>query len=60
MRIGVMGRPFGYESRPLEDTLKPTIDWYREMIDAGAFANYRSSDLSRVADSMRLASVWGC
>jgi dihydroflavonol-4-reductase len=49
----------GYECRPLEDTLQATIDWYLELINAGAFANSRSSDLSRIADSMRLASRLG-
>src|SRR6476646_9155499 len=46
----------GYESRPLDDTLQATIDWYLELIEEGAFADSQHSGLSRWADSMRLAS----
>jgi dihydroflavonol-4-reductase len=49
----------GYESRPLDDTLQATIDWYLELIEDGAFANSRGSGLSRWADSMRIASRFG-
>ena len=49
----------GYESRPLDDTLQATIDWYLELIEDGAFADSQHSGLSRWADSMRLASRLG-
>ena len=49
----------GYTSRPLNDTLKATIDWYAELIESGAFDESRASGLSRWADSMRLASRLG-
>ena len=49
-------RELGYRPRPLDETLRATIDWYRELIEAGAFADSRRSGLSRIADSMRLAS----
>ena len=49
----------GYESRPLDETLEATIDWYLELIEAGAFADSRGSGLSRWADSMRIASRLG-
>jgi dihydroflavonol-4-reductase len=49
----------GYDSRPLDDTLQETIDWYLELIEAGAFADARGSGLSRWADSMRMASRLG-
>src|SRR6201986_2551152 len=49
----------GYESRPLDDTIQETIDWYLELIEAGAFADSRGSGLSRIADSMNLASRLG-
>jgi hypothetical protein len=52
-------RELGYTSRPLDETLKATIEWYRELIDGGAFANSRGSGLSRIADSIRLASRVG-
>ena len=32
----------GYESRPLDDTLRATIDWYLELIEDGAFADSRA------------------
>jgi dihydroflavonol-4-reductase len=49
----------GYDTRPLDDTLKSTIDWYLELIEAGRFADSRGSGLSRWADSMRIASRLG-
>jgi hypothetical protein len=49
----------GYSPRPLDETLQNTIDWYKELIDDGAFADSRGSNLSRIADSMRLASRMG-
>jgi hypothetical protein len=49
----------GYRPRPLDETLRATIDWYRELIAADAFVDPHSSPLSRVADSMRLASRLG-
>lgn len=49
----------GYETRPLDDTLDATIEWYLELIEAGAFADSRVSGLSRWADSMRIASRLG-
>ncbi len=49
----------GYSPRPLDDTLEDTIGWYLELIEDGAFADSRGSNLSRLADSMRLASRLG-
>lgn len=49
----------GYESRPLDDTIQETIEWYLELIEDGAFADSSGSGLSRIADSMRLASRLG-
>jgi dihydroflavonol-4-reductase len=49
----------GYAPRPLDDTLQATIDWYLELIDTGRFKDSRGSNLSRLADSMRLASRLG-
>jgi dihydroflavonol-4-reductase len=52
-------RELGHHPRPLDQTLQATIDWYLELIEAGAFANSRGSGLSRIADSLRLASRLG-
>ncbi len=49
----------GYETRPLDDTLDATIQWYLDLIEAGAFADSSVSGLSRWADSMRIASKLG-
>lgn len=49
----------GYRPRPLDETLKATIAWYRELIDGHAFDDSGSSPLSRISDSMRLASRLG-
>jgi hypothetical protein len=52
-------KELGYDPRPLDQTLQETIDWYFELIDSGAFKETRGSNLSRIADSMRLASRLG-
>jgi hypothetical protein len=52
-------RELNYEPRPLDDTLQRTIEWYQELIEAQAFADSRGSGLSRIADSMRVASQLG-
>jgi dihydroflavonol-4-reductase len=52
-------KELGYDPRPLDHTLQATIDWYLELIESGAFADSRGSNLSRMADSMRLASRLG-
>jgi dihydroflavonol-4-reductase len=52
-------RELGFSARPLDETLEATIDWYRELIDAGAFGDEQSSPLSRMASGMRTASRLG-
>ena len=49
----------GTSTRPLDDMLQATIDWYLELIEGGAFAGSPGSGLSRWADSMRIASRLG-
>ena len=49
----------GYRPRPLDRTMRATIDWYLELIEAGAFNGSASSGLSRWADSMQMASRLG-
>src|SRR3954468_2302420 len=41
-------RELGFRSRPVEETLHDTIDWYQELIDAGAFDDAAASGLSRI------------
>ncbi len=49
----------GYRPRPLDRTMRATIDWYLDLIEDGAFADARGSGLSRWADSMQMASRLG-
>jgi dihydroflavonol-4-reductase len=44
-------KELGYKTRPLEKTLAATIDWSRELIEAGAFRG-------RGASAMSLGSAW--
>jgi len=39
--------------------IERTVEWYRELIEAGAFTDSPGSGLSRMADSMALASRFG-
>jgi dihydroflavonol-4-reductase len=49
----------GYKSRALDDTLQATIEWYLELIEDGAFDGCSDSGLSRMADSVQIASRLG-
>jgi hypothetical protein len=52
-------RELGYRARPLERTLRDTIDWYRELTDGGALRGGRPSALSAAAAGVRLAGRAG-
>ena len=52
-------RELDYTARPLEETLQATIDWYRELIDDGAFGDKSGSSLSRMAGGVQAASRVG-
>jgi dihydroflavonol-4-reductase len=49
----------GYTTRRLDETLEKTIEWYLELIGGGAVADSRGSGLSRVAESVQIASRLG-
>jgi dihydroflavonol-4-reductase len=49
-------RELGYSPRPLNETLRATVDWYLELIEADAFGDAKRSSLSTIADGMRAAS----
>jgi dihydroflavonol-4-reductase len=51
-------RELGYRARPLDETLRATIDWYLELIEAGALDG-RPSGLSLAATGMRIADRAG-
>ncbi len=52
-------RELDYRSRPIDQTLRATVDWYRELIDAHAFVDSGGSNLSRLSDALHLASRLG-
>ncbi len=52
-------RELGYRARALDRTLSDTIDWYRELIDAGRLGAGRPSPLSLAALGVRVAGRAG-
>jgi dihydroflavonol-4-reductase len=52
-------RELGYRPRSLDRTLRATIEWYLELIDAGVFAGDRPSPMSILSWGMRTASGFG-
>ena len=49
----------GYRPRKLDTTLRDTIEWYLELIDAGAFGGGRPTALSLAAGGLRMADRVG-
>jgi dihydroflavonol-4-reductase len=49
----------GYEARPIDETLQNTIDWYLELIDAGAFDDEQGSALATIAGAVQTARQLG-
>jgi dihydroflavonol-4-reductase len=52
-------RELGYRTRPLEKTLRETIDWYHELIANGTFRGRGMSSLSLASAGMRFARRLG-
>jgi dihydroflavonol-4-reductase len=52
-------RELGYRVRPLDETLRDTIDWYLELIERGAFRGGGTSRLSVLAAGFRLGGRLG-
>jgi dihydroflavonol-4-reductase len=52
-------RELGYRARPLERTLRDTIDWYVELIDGGRLGGGRPSPLSLAALGVQVAGRTG-
>jgi dihydroflavonol-4-reductase len=52
-------RELGYRSRPLDRTLRDTIDWYRELIESGALGGGPPSPLSLAALGVQVAGRFG-
>lgn len=53
------GRELGYSSRPLNQTLRATIDYYMDLIAGGAFADTPRSSLSTLAAGVHGLSRFG-
>lgn len=52
-------RELGYRTRPLDQTLRATIDWYRELIECRVFDQAKRSGLSTLATGTQLLSRLG-
>jgi dihydroflavonol-4-reductase len=49
----------GYTPRPLEDTVRATVEWYQQLIADGVFSDDSSSALSVAASGLRVAGRLG-
>src|SRR5215208_6347133 len=52
-------RELGYETRPIDDTIRATVDWYLELIEAGTFAEEVRSGMSTIAAALGQAAAFG-
>jgi dihydroflavonol-4-reductase len=52
-------RELGYRARPLDRTLKETIEWYRALLDGGGLGGGAPSAMSLAAAGVRLAGRAG-
>jgi dihydroflavonol-4-reductase len=52
-------RELGYRARPLDQTLRATIGWYRDLIDGRAFTTSQRSALSSLASATRTLGKLG-
>jgi dihydroflavonol-4-reductase len=52
-------RELGYETRPIDETIRATVEWYRDLIEAGVFRDEASSSMSTVAGAVGQAAAFG-
>jgi dihydroflavonol-4-reductase len=52
-------RELGYSSRPIEETIRDTVDWYLELIAADTFHDERRSGMSTIAEGLARAGSLG-
>jgi hypothetical protein len=52
-------RELGYRCRPLDQTLRTTIDWYTDLIEQRVFDGAARSSLSTLAAGTRVLSRFG-
>src|SRR5215207_8706773 len=52
-------RELGYAARPIDETIKATVDWYLELIEQGVFDDEERSGMSTVAGVVGQAAALG-
>ena len=52
-------RELGYETRPIDETIRATVEWYLDLIEAGAFHDEVRSGMSTVAGVVGQAAAFG-
>ena len=52
-------RELGYTARPIDETIRATVDWYLELIEAGMFEDEARSSMSAVAGAVGQAAALG-
>jgi dihydroflavonol-4-reductase len=52
-------RELGYTTRPIDETIRATADWYLDLIADGVFAGATRSSMSAIADGLGTASALG-
>jgi dihydroflavonol-4-reductase len=52
-------RELDYRARPLDETIRDTVEWYLELIEAGAFDGAPRSGMSAVAEGLGAAGRLG-
>src|SRR3954452_6074 len=52
-------RELGYETRPIDETIRATVDWYLELIAADTFQDEQRSGMSTIAAGLGRAASLG-
>ena len=52
-------RELGYTTRPIDETIAETVDWYLELIAAGEFSDDVRSSMSTIATGLYTANSFG-
>jgi len=52
-------RELGYTTRPIDDVIRDTVDWYLELIAADTFHDDRRSGMSTIAEGLGRAAALG-
>jgi dihydroflavonol-4-reductase len=52
-------RELGYQTRAIDETIQATVEWYLDLIEAGAFDGELASSMSTVAGAIGQAAAFG-